>query len=70
MVKQKIIMSLGRLSLIIIGAFITAYGLEAILIPNNMSNGGVTGISSVGSTSFGLGVIDRSHKFTIHMVRL
>lgn len=54
MVKQKIIMSLARLSLIIIGAFITEYGLEAILIPNNVSDGGVTGISIVGSTSFGL----------------
>ena len=28
--------------MIIIGAFITAYGLEAVLIPNNVSDGGVT----------------------------
>ncbi|WKA59298.1 YitT family protein [Planococcus shenhongbingii] len=34
---------------IIIGAFITAYGLEAVLIPNNVSDGGITGISIVGS---------------------
>ncbi|KOF09175.1 membrane protein [Planococcus glaciei] len=39
---------------IIIGAFITAYGLEAVLIPNNVSDGGVTGISIVGSQLFGL----------------
>ena len=40
--------------LIIIGAFITAYGLEAVLIPNNVSDGGVTGLSIVGSKLFGL----------------
>ena len=39
---------------IIIGAFITAYGLEAVLIPNNVSDGGVTGLSIVGSQLFGL----------------
>jgi uncharacterized membrane-anchored protein YitT (DUF2179 family) len=40
--------------LIIIGAFITAYGLEAVLIPNNVSDGGITGLSIVGSQIFGL----------------
>ena len=40
--------------MIIIGAFITAYGLEAVLIPNNVSDGGVTGLSIVGSKLFGL----------------
>lgn len=39
---------------IIIGAFIAAYGLEAVLIPNNVSDGGVTGLSIVGSELFGL----------------
>jgi len=39
---------------VIIGAFITAYGLEAVLIPNNVSDGGVTGFSIVGSELFGL----------------
>ncbi|MBB3112606.1 uncharacterized membrane-anchored protein YitT (DUF2179 family) [Paenibacillus phyllosphaerae] len=33
---------------VIIGGFITAYGLEAVLIPNNVSDGGVTGLSIVG----------------------
>lgn len=37
---------------VIIGAFITAYGLEAVLIPNNVSDGGVTGLSIVGSMLF------------------
>ena len=39
---------------IIIGAFITAYGLEAVLIPNNVSDGGITGLSIVGSQLFEL----------------
>ncbi|MFE5322213.1 YitT family protein [Paenibacillus sp. NPDC056579] len=33
---------------VIIGGFITAYGLEAVLIPNSVSDGGVTGLSIVG----------------------
>ena len=45
---------LSKVLLIIIGGFITAYGLEAILIPNNVSDGGVTGLSIVGSQLFGL----------------
>ncbi|WP_313894401.1 YitT family protein [Psychrobacillus sp.] len=39
--------------LVIIGGFIAAYGLEAVLIPNNVSDGGVTGISIVASQLFG-----------------
>nr|WP_282155509.1 YitT family protein [Cytobacillus gottheilii] len=39
---------------VIIGGFITAYGLEAILIPNSVSDGGITGLSIVGSQVFGL----------------
>ncbi|OCA85314.1 YitT family protein [Pseudobacillus wudalianchiensis] len=40
--------------MIIIGGFIAAYGLETVLIPNNVSDGGVTGLSIVGSKLFGL----------------
>lgn len=43
-----------RALLVIIGAFITAYGLETVLIPNNVSDGGVTGLSIVGSKLAGL----------------
>ena len=39
---------------IIVGGFITAYGLEAILIPNNVSDGGVTGLGIVGAKVFGI----------------
>src|SRR3954469_9680375 len=49
--KLKIVL---RALMIIIGAFIAAYGLEAVLIPNNVSDGGVTGLSIVGSQLFGL----------------
>lgn len=40
--------------LVIIGGFIAACGLKTILIPNNVSDGGVTGISIVCSELFGL----------------
>ncbi|WP_420827788.1 YitT family protein [Gracilibacillus alcaliphilus] len=40
--------------MVAIGGFITAYGLEAVLIPNNVSDGGVTGLSIVGSQWTGL----------------
>jgi uncharacterized membrane-anchored protein YitT (DUF2179 family) len=39
---------------VIIGGLIAAYGLESVLIPNNVSDGGVTGLSIVGSQLFGL----------------
>jgi len=40
--------------MVIIGGFIAAYGLETVLIPNNVSDGGVTGLGIVGSQLFGL----------------
>lgn len=43
-----------RIVIIVLGGFITAYGLEAVLIPNNVSDGGVTGLSIVGSQWTGL----------------
>ena len=53
--KQKPMLTLAWRGLfVIIGAFITAYGLEAVLIPNNVSDGGVTGLSIVGSQLSGL----------------
>ncbi|CAI6044295.1 hypothetical protein PAECIP112173_01135 [Paenibacillus sp. JJ-100] len=52
--KSNQLKVLSKVLLIIIGGFITAYGLDAILIPNQVSDGGVTGLSIVGSTLFGL----------------
>lgn len=47
-------MKIARALAVIVGAFITAYGLETVLIPNNVSDGGVTGLSIVGSELFGI----------------
>ena len=57
--KTSKLKMISRTLLIIIGGFITAYGLEAVLIPNNVSDGGVTGLSIVASQIFGvpLGVL-------------
>ncbi|SER61150.1 Uncharacterized membrane-anchored protein YitT, contains DUF161 and DUF2179 domains [Gracilibacillus ureilyticus] len=52
--KKNILKMVLRAIVIIIGGFITAYGLEAVLIPNNVSDGGVTGLSIVGSQLLGL----------------
>lgn len=54
--KMKIF---SKVILVIIGALIAAYGLESVLIPNSVSDGGVTGLSIVGSKLFGfpLGVL-------------
>lgn len=47
MTKQDIAKSIGQKIIVIIGGLIAAYGLEAVLIPNNVSDGGITGISIV-----------------------
>lgn len=52
--NSNILKIISRGLLIIIGALVAAYGLEAVLIPNNVSDGGVTGLSIVGSELFGL----------------
>ncbi len=54
--KKKL---LFRGLLVIIGGIIAGYGLETVLIPNSVSDGGVTGLSIVGSQLFGvpLGVL-------------
>ncbi|MCP8970102.1 YitT family protein [Ectobacillus ponti] len=40
--------------MVILGGVIAAYGLETVLIPNHVSDGGVTGLSIVGSKLFDL----------------
>ncbi|MGM0924096.1 MAG: YitT family protein [Bacillota bacterium] len=40
--------------IVMIGGLIAAYGLETVLIPNNVSDGGVTGLSIIGSQLLGL----------------
>lgn len=45
--RLKLRSIIQRVVFITIGAVIMAYGLEAILIPNNMIDGGITGISMI-----------------------
>lgn len=51
---QNFTKKIGRAVLVMIGAIIAAYGLEAVLIPNMVSDGGVTGVSIVLSQMFGM----------------
>jgi len=57
--KRNKLFIVSRVLLVIIGGLITSYGLEAVLIPNQVSDGGVTGLSIVGSqlTGMPLGVL-------------
>jgi uncharacterized membrane-anchored protein YitT (DUF2179 family) len=52
--KRNKPMMIFRGLVVMIGGFIAAYGLEAVLIPNSVSDGGVTGLSIVGSQLLGL----------------
>lgn len=52
--KKSVQVIIGRGVMVMLGALIAAYGLEAILIPNLVSDGGVTGISIVLSQLIGL----------------
>ena len=52
--NSKLRQNIRKIILIIIGAAITAYGLEAVLIPNSVIDGGVTGVSIMGAKVFGL----------------
>lgn len=53
--QQKVVIwkLISRGAGVIFGAIIAAYGLESVLIPNQVSDGGVTGLSIVGSQLFG-----------------
>ncbi|AME06806.1 YitT family protein [Bacillus siamensis] len=52
--KKSKAKSIVRAIMVIIGGIIAAYGLETVLIPNSVSDGGVTGLSIVGSQLFHL----------------
>lgn len=54
MKKRKSLENTRKLIMIIIGAVIAAYGLEAVLIPNAVIDGGVTGLSIMGAHLFGI----------------
>ncbi|MFJ5562418.1 YitT family protein [Lysinibacillus xylanilyticus] len=52
MKRRKTVENTRKFIMIIMGAIIAAYGLEAVLIPNNVIDGGVTGISIMGAELF------------------
>lgn len=52
--QNTLFMNIVHTLLIILGGIIAAYGLEAIMLPNRISDGGVTGISIMLSTVTGL----------------
>ncbi|MBG9456512.1 membrane protein [Lysinibacillus sphaericus] len=54
MKKSKSVENTRKFIMIIIGAVIAAYGLEAVLIPNEVIDGGVTGLSIMGAALFGI----------------
>ncbi|MFF2177321.1 YitT family protein [Lysinibacillus sp. NPDC058147] len=54
MKRRKTVENTRKFIMIIIGAIIAAYGLEAVLIPNDVIDGGVTGISIMGAHLFDL----------------
>ncbi|MGE7695127.1 YitT family protein [Lysinibacillus sp. NPDC094177] len=54
MKKRKSVENIRKFIMIVIGAVIAAYGLEAVLIPNDVIDGGVTGLSIMGAHLFGI----------------
>lgn len=50
--RNNIRIKIFRALMVIIGGVVAAYGLEAVLIPNQVSDGGVTGLSIIGSQLF------------------
>ncbi|WP_277584239.1 YitT family protein [Psychrobacillus antarcticus] len=54
MQPNKLADTIRRVILIVIGAAIAGYALEAVLIPNSVIDGGVTGISIMGTYLFGI----------------
>lgn len=51
---KKVGEAIRRFVLIIIGAALAGYALDAVLIPNSIIDGGVTGISIMGNHLFGI----------------
>ncbi|AOV07372.1 YitT family protein [Lysinibacillus sphaericus] len=51
---KKVGDAIRQFALIIIGAALAGYALDAVLIPNSIIDGGVTGISIMGNRVFGI----------------
>lgn len=54
MQTNKVANKVRRIILIVIGAAIAGYALEAVLIPNSVIDGGVTGVSIMGTYLFNI----------------
>lgn len=52
--ENKLAIKIRQILLIVIGAMIAGYALEAVLIPNSVIDGGVTGVSIMGTHLFGI----------------
>lgn len=52
--ENKVAIKIRQILLIVIGAMIAGYALEAVLIPNSVIDGGVTGVSIMGTHLFGI----------------
>lgn len=52
--ENKMAIKFRQILLIVIGAMIAGYALEAVLIPNSVIDGGVTGVSIMGTHLFGI----------------
>ena len=57
--KEKILVVLNKLCFLTFGAFIAAFALECFLVPNNIIDGGIVGISMITShlTKWNLGLL-------------
>ncbi len=58
-IKDRILFILNKLFFLTFGAFVAAFALECFLVPNNIIDGGIVGISMILSyiTKFNLGVL-------------
>ena len=57
--KEKFLVVLNKLCFLTFGAFIAAFALECFLVPNNIIDGGIVGISMITShlTKWNLGLL-------------
>ena len=57
--KERILFLINKMFFLAFGAFIAAFALECFLVPNNIIDGGVVGISMITSylSSLNLGLL-------------
>ena len=57
--KERVLFVLNKLCFLAFGAFVAAFALECFLVPNNIIDGGIVGISMILSylTKYNLGLL-------------